>query len=1006
MSVIVIDSPVLAGKGAEPWASTFPGGGEAGALMRAHDWSASELGEPATWPPPLMTLVTVLLGSRQPMFVAWGEHRILLYNDAYAPMLAARHPTAMGRRFFAVWPEVSESVGALMDRVFAGEPVHMDDLELTLHRNGYPEETHFAFSYTPVPGEGGVIAGLFCACTETTFQVQAERHAAGERRRQRQLLQQMPGFVAVLAGPDHVFEHVNDAYIALSGPRTFVGRKVRDVFPEIEVQGFLVLLDEVYRTGLPFSAQAMPIQLAGDPHTRFIDFLYQPIRDDQGTVTGIFAGGYDVTERVRAEEALRTTERRQAFMLALGDGLRGQADPRAAMQAAVDALGRHIGADRVGYGLIEPDGDTVTLETEYLDGVEPLVGTYPLDAFGPGNIANLRAGRTSVYTDVEADPGTAGLGLGDYGIAALIAVPLVRSGELRSALYVNQRVRRAWTQDEVELVEEVAARVWDAVERARADAARRESEEQFRVFAQVMPNQVWAASADGLLYWFNDQVYAYCAAEPGELDGTTWTNIVHPDDIEAAGVTWAASVATGDVYEAEFRIRRFDDAYRWFLVRAEPILGASGEVLRWVGTNTDIEDQKRISAELRHLNETLEQRVEERTRELGLAEDALRQAQKMEAVGQLTGGVAHDFNNLLTVIKSSTDLLKRPDLPEERRQRYVGAISDTVARAAKLTGQLLAFARRQALKPEVFDVGRSVTGVADMVGTLTGARIRIVTRLAETACYIDADPSQFDTAIVNMAVNARDAMEGEGVLTIAVAATSQVPAMRSHPARSGNFVAVSIADTGAGIAPEDIERIFEPFFTTKGVGQGTGLGLSQVFGFAKQSGGEIEVRSTPGLGTTFTLYLPQVPPGGIAQTTAPDDQPSSDGHGMRILVVEDNMDVGTFATQTLAELGYATVWATNADEALAELSGNATRFDVVFTDVVMPGMNGIELAHEIRRLHGDLPILLASGYSHVLARNGTDGFELLHKPYSVEQLSRTLRKVAARRRRGGGSAAS
>jgi signal transduction histidine kinase len=230
----------------------------------------------------------------------------------------------------------------------------------------------------------------------------------------------------------------------------------------------------------------------------------------------------------------------------------------------------------------------------------------------------------------------------------------------------------------------------------------------------------------------------------------------------------------------------------------------------------------------------------------------------MEAVGQLTGGVAHDFNNLLTVIKSSTDLLKRPDLPEERRQRYIGAISDTVARAAKLTGQLLAFARRQALKPEVFDAGRSVLTISDMVGTLSGSRVKIVTDIPDEPCFIDADPSQFDTALVNMAVNARDAMEGEGTLTITVHPVSTIPPIRSHPAVSGDFVAVCIEDTGAGIAPDRIEHIFEPFFTTKGVGQGTGLGLSQVFGFAKQSGGEIRVQSTVGQGTMFVLYLPKV----------------------------------------------------------------------------------------------------------------------------------------------------
>jgi PAS domain S-box-containing protein len=381
-----------------------------------------------------------------------------------------------------------------------------------------------------------------------------------------------------------------------------------------------------------------------------------------------------------------------------------------------------------------------------------------------------------------------------------------------------------------------------------------------------------------------------------------------------------------------------------------------------------------------------------REAELEAAQDALRQSQKLEAVGQLTGGVAHDFNNLLTVIKSSTDLLKRPDLPEERRQRYIGAISDTVARAAKLTGQLLAFARRQALKPEVFDAGRSILTISDMVGTLSGSRIKIVTDIPDEPCFINADPSQFDTALVNMAVNARDAMDGEGTLTITIHSVSVIPPIRSHSAVRGDFVAVCIEDTGAGIASDQIEHIFEPFFTTKGVGQGTGLGLSQVFGFAKQSGGEVRVQSTVGQGTVFVLYLPRVE--AAVHVAQAEPEPLVDGHGTCVLVVEDNPDVGTFATQTLAELGYVTVWAANAEEALVELAKGADRFDVVFTDVVMPGMNGIDLAHQIRQDYHDLPVLLASGYSHVLAQNGTYGFELLHKPYSVEQLSRLLRKVA------------
>jgi PAS domain S-box-containing protein len=404
-------------------------------------------------------------------------------------------------------------------------------------------------------------------------------------------------------------------------------------------------------------------------------------------------------------------------------------------------------------------------------------------------------------------------------------------------------------------------------------------------------------------------------------------------------------------------------------------------------------ERRRTEQELAALAASLEQQVAARTGELQHAEDALRQSQKMEAVGQLTGGVAHDFNNLLTVIRSATDLLKRPDLSAERRERYIDAISDTADRAAKLTGQLLAFARRQALQPEVIDVGQSLRVIADMLGTLTGSRIVIDIDVPETPLFTNVDPSQLDTALVNMAVNARDAMDGAGHILIAVRPASFIPAVRSHPAVPGRYVAISMTDSGTGIEPEKLERIFEPFFTTKGVGQGTGLGLSQVFGFAKQSEGDIVVESPPGEGATFTLYLPQVDE---SDRPVEDDtvQTLADGHGTCVLVVEDNREVGTFTTQSLAELGYVTVWAANAQEALAELGKDASRFDIVFSDVVMPGMNGIELGKAIRADHPSLPVVLTSGYSNILAQDGTHGFELLHKPYSVEQLSRVLRKAA------------
>ena len=238
------------------------------------------------------------------------------------------------------------------------------------------------------------------------------------------------------------------------------------------------------------------------------------------------------------------------------------------------------------------------------------------------------------------------------------------------------------------------------------------------------------------------------------------------------------------------------------------------------------------------------------------AEGRLRQAQKMEAVGQLTGGVAHDFNNLLTIIRSSVDLMRRRNVSEERRRRYVDAISNTVDRASKLTGQLLAFARRQPLNPELFNVNRRVEGIAEMLRPLVGARVKISLNLCDPPCFAQADLGQFETAMVNLAVNARDAMSGEGHLTLQVSKVHELPCLRGEAGRPGMFIAVSIADTGVGIPGADLEKIFEPFYTTKGIGKGTGLGLSQVFGFAKQSGGEIAVASEPGHGIDLHIYLP------------------------------------------------------------------------------------------------------------------------------------------------------
>ncbi len=397
----------------------------------------------------------------------------------------------------------------------------------------------------------------------------------------------------------------------------------------------------------------------------------------------------------------------------------------------------------------------------------------------------------------------------------------------------------------------------------------------------------------------------------------------------------------------------------------------------------------------RHLYVEADKRLE--------AEEALKHGQRLEALGQLTGGVAHDFNNLLTVIRASVDLLRRPDLPEPRRLRYIEAISDTVTRAAKLTGQLLAFARRQALKPELFDVGHSVQTLGEMVGTLIGSHVKIVIRVPDRALLHQCrrEPVRDRHHKHGGERARRHGRPRQAVITVRTAAKlpgAAAPAQDSPAQDPYGYVAVSVADTGVGIAPDQFGRIFEPFFTTKKIGQGTGLGLSQVFGFARQSGGEVALPVKSARAVPSHCICRASAETGTATDARRKISRAINGRGMTVLVVEDNAEVGKFATDALAELGYTTRLVGNATHALEELVGRCRQIDVVFTDVVMPGMTGIELAQEIRRRHADLPVVLASGYSHLLSQSGTHGFELLQKPYSIEQLSRVLHSAGRSRK--------
>jgi PAS domain S-box-containing protein len=487
---------------------------------------------------------------------------------------------------------------------------------------------------------------------------------------------------------------------------------------------------------------------------------------------------------------------------------------------------------------------------------------------------------------------------------------------------------------------------------------------------RLSPDLMLVAQLDGVISAVNPAWTRMLGHAENDLVGSQLLALVHPDDL-AVSSSAVSRLGDGKNFpNFKNRYRHQDGSYRMIAWTAVP----DSDYIHAVGRDIQAEEEAKEA--------------------LRLSEDALRQSQKLEAIGQLTGGVAHDFNNLLTVIKSCADLLKPPALSEARRIKYVEAIASTVDRAARLTAQLLTFARRQALRPEVFNVGESVKRVGEMMDSLTGSRVKVSIQVPDDACYINADESQFDTALVNMVVNARDAMAGNGHLTITVSTASWLPSVRAHPVRIADYVTIELADTGSGIPPEKLDAIFEPFYTTKGIGQGTGLGLSQVYGFAKQSGGEILVQSECGTGSQFTLYLPKVEPSAMPAPQTTSTSPIVSGLG--VLMVEDNADVGLYTSQTLEQMGFHVLWVPDAQSALEALAPNPESFQVVFSDISMPGMSGLELLDAIEALYPWLPVVLTTGYNDEYARIAQEEasrFVLLQKPYSTQALALLLQKV-------------
>ena len=756
----------------------------------------------------------------------------------------------------------------------------------------------------------------------------------------------------------------NDAFTPILGDKHpgALGQPSMEVWAEAK-EVLEPLFDQVFRGEAVYMEDfGLALDRRGRPEEAHFAFSYTPAPDDHGRVAGLFGTCIETTEQVAATRAL-TAEREQfAQLFELSPSfmalLRGPEHRFELVNPAYGQLLAH--RDLLGKSVreaapeVEGQGVFELLDKVYSSG-EPFRGNgVPI----------------SLQPTPNARP------------------------QLRFLDFVYQPVRDATGAVSGIFVEGV-----DVTGTHQAAAALAESEAQFRTLAEAMLNHAWMATPDGNLHWFNSRVYEFSGAQAGELDGEGWANLLHPDDIGVVTERWAAALASGEPYETEFRLRRADGAYRWHIARAVALRADDGSIIRWVGTNTDIEEQKSIVQALADLNASLEGQVEARSAELMVAEEALRQSQKMEAVGQLTGGIAHDFNNLLAGIIGSLELIDTR-LEQGRLDtipRYIEAAQGAATRAATLTQRLLAFSRRQTLDARPINVNRLVADMEDLIRRTVGPAVEMEVVGAGGLWLTLVDSNQLESALLNLCINARDAMPDGGRLTIETANKwLDERAAKERDLPPGQYVSLCVTDTGTGMTPEVVARAFDPFFTTKPLGQGTGLGLSMIYGFARQSGGQVRIYSELRQGTTMCLYLPRYSGDAAAEVDSGEANPTYAGLGETVLVVDDEPMIRMLIVDVLTEAGYRTIEAEDGPQALRVLQSGAP-IELMITDVGLPGgMNGRQVADAGRALRPTLKVLFITGYAeNAVVGNGhlDAGMQVTTKPFAIEALSGKVRQM-------------
>jgi PAS domain S-box-containing protein len=782
------------------------------------------------------------------------------------------------------------------------------------------------------------------------------------------LFEQAPGFMAMLTGPEHRVAFVNSGYLKLIDHRDIVGRTIAASLPEATAQGYVALLDQVYGSGEAYVANSAKYTTLSAPggsfNERYLDFVYQPIRDLDGTVTGILVQGVDVTERVLSDE-------RRNALVRLTDTLRDLRTPEEIIFQASVILGEALGVSRVGYGTIDPVAETLTVARDWsAPGVGSLAGTLNLRDYG-SFIDDLKLGKLIAIEDVEHDSRTSetARALKERSAGSFVNVPIMENGGLVAVVFVNNALARKWLAEDLALIKEIAERTRTASERLRSEIAVRFREAQFRTITEVMPQMVWSTRPDGFCDYFNDQWYHFTGMPHGSADGDGWSAMFHPDDQPRAWEKWRHSLRTGASYEIEYRMIHHAGEYRWVLGRALPVRGDNGEIVRWMGTCTDIHAQK-------------------------MAEDALRREnlRKDEFLAML----AHELRNPLAPISSAAQLIKLPGADSKRIAQAGDIIARQVKHMATIVDDLLDVSRvtRGLVKIEQasLDLKSVVNGAIEQAQPLIQARRHeLLLKITPQRTLVLGDRTRLIQAVSNVLNNAVKYTPPNGRITLVLDVMD-------------GQTCISIVDNGIGMEPALLPFVYDMFIqaerTPDRAQGGLGLGLALVKSIVDLHGGSIQAASEgAGKGSTFTITLPLLAAEDEGQGNAQSIEPDDTAIGLRVLIVDDNRDAGALLGYMLQTAGH--VIHVHEDAASALQTAREFDVDVFILDIGLPDMDGYELAGRLRSdAHTAGATLIAlTGYGQPQDRelSNAAGFDHhLVKPADHEELLRILSREVPR----------